>query len=165
MCLAVSGMLCHMTMNARLAELGQRVRARRIAANLSIDAAAKKGDVSPVTWSRVELGRPVRELTFASVERVLSWPPGACRAYLDTGKEPPKTVTGKAHFGPGIATDPDPDEEWREQIIAEGLAAARKTLGGMDRKEAEELIETMRTYVAGWRARRGDRQDRQRNTG
>jgi len=59
-------------------ELGARVRRRRESLGLTIDQAADAGTISPVTWSRVELGRTVRGLSYGAVDTVLSWSEGAC---------------------------------------------------------------------------------------
>lgn len=132
------------------------------------DLAARAG-VSYETVRALKSGAVIRQDSLYAIERALCWRPGSIQRIREGGDPISGVATASANLG-GLAAHAtgqarNPDEEWREQIIAEGLAAARKTLGGMDRKEAEELIETMRTYVAGWRARRGDRQDRQRNTG
>ena len=160
-------MLCHMTTNVRLAELGQRVRARRTAASLSIDAAAEKGEVSPVTWSRVELGRPVRELTYASVERVLGWPPGACRSYLDAGKEPPKTVMGKAHFTSSATLQASgtvlSQREARQQHLALALVEAEKALASATEEELEEFEEKYGALIRGFRRRLREKREQRRD--
>lgn len=70
------------------AGLGERVRRRRERLGLTIDEAAERGPVSPVTWSRVENGGKVRRLSYGAVDRVLDWPEGACVDFLQHGTEP-----------------------------------------------------------------------------
>lgn len=80
-------------------ELGVRVRRRRESLGLTIDQAADAGTISPVTWSRVELGRTVRGLSYGAVDAVLSWAEGACKRFLADGTEP--TSTHHAYDGDG----------------------------------------------------------------
>jgi transcriptional regulator with XRE-family HTH domain len=65
-----------LTADDGLGLLARQVRAARLAAGLSIDVAAGAVGMSAVTWGRVEKGLPVRELTYAGVERSLGWRPG-----------------------------------------------------------------------------------------
>lgn len=72
--------------SAALWVLGQRVRAARLAAGLSIDAAAEQAGMSPVTWGRVEKGETVRALTYTAVEKILRWQHGSVDAILQGGQ-------------------------------------------------------------------------------
>lgn len=92
----MSGTLFAMDQQEALSALGDRVRRRRERLGKSIDSAAADGKVSPVTWSRVELGRKVRRLSYGAVDRVLDWPEGACVDFLDSGKEPPELTAAPA---------------------------------------------------------------------
>jgi len=82
-------------------KLGQLVRQRRDELGLSKDRAAAEAGVSPVTWTRVEDGAKVRILTYAGVERVLGWRPGACESYLRRNDLP--TLDGEYHDDPIIS--------------------------------------------------------------
>lgn len=66
--------------------LGQHVRRRRTFLGLTIDEAAERGKLSPVTWARVEQGKKVRDLTYGAVDRVLGWASGSAHAVLDGGE-------------------------------------------------------------------------------
>jgi hypothetical protein len=44
--------------------------------------------MSPTTWSRVETGKPVRDLSYAGVDRALEWVDDASLGYLQGGPEP-----------------------------------------------------------------------------
>lgn len=46
------------------------VRLARINRNQTMDEAARTGEVSHVTWRRIEVGEPVRERSYAAVDRV-----------------------------------------------------------------------------------------------
>jgi transcriptional regulator with XRE-family HTH domain len=72
----------------RLASLAELVRDARTNLGMSIDAAAERAPMSPVTWSKVESGKPVTKSTYAGVERSLSWAPGSIDLYLRTGADP-----------------------------------------------------------------------------
>lgn len=69
-------------------ELGGRVRRRRVALRIPKVIAAAVGTMSPVTWSRVEDGLEVRELTYSGIEKTLEWAVGSCQLFLDQGIEP-----------------------------------------------------------------------------
>jgi transcriptional regulator with XRE-family HTH domain len=66
-------------------QLAERVHRRRLELDLSINAAARLGSMSPITWSRVESGKSVRELTYAGVDRALNWETGTAERLLRGG--------------------------------------------------------------------------------
>lgn len=69
--------------------LGRAVKRAREALRLSIDGAAEAARMSPVTWSNVEQGKRVRDLTYAGIERALGWTSGSVDSILDGGAEVP----------------------------------------------------------------------------
>lgn len=58
------------------ATVGAVVRRARTARRLSIENMASQARMSPVTWTKVEAGEPVRLATYDAVERALDWKPG-----------------------------------------------------------------------------------------
>lgn len=74
-----------------LGELANLVRLNRLNRGLSIDDAANSAGMSPVTWTRVERGQSVRGLTYAGVENVFGWMPGAMTRFLEAGATPAPT--------------------------------------------------------------------------
>jgi transcriptional regulator with XRE-family HTH domain len=99
---------------ARRAPLGERVKRRRLALSLSIDQAAEMGDrMSATTWTRVEQGKPVRELSYAAVDRVLRWQTGSCVGFLEDGAEPTELLhrSGEAHITIKAERPPSPREQ------------------------------------------------------
>lgn len=86
-----------------LQRLASRVAARRLELNLSVRRAAALAVMSKDTWQRVELGRPVQNLTFDKVESALGWTVGSCRKILDGGE--------------AILLDPDPDDEVQFAVV------------------------------------------------
>jgi len=145
-------------MAARRLELGMR----------TWKALADRAGVSYETVRALKAGSTIREDSVFAIERALCWRAGSIRRILDGGEPIQGVATARADLGMAArATGEgrDPDREWKDRIIAEGAAEAAKVLEGMDRKEAEELMETMRTYVAGWRALRAERGRRRRDAG
>lgn len=77
--LAGPGMMEAMAPSSRLAE---HVTARRTSLGLGVEPAAKQAGLSKDTWKRVEHGKPVRDTTYAAIDRALRWAPGGCMAIL-----------------------------------------------------------------------------------
>lgn len=159
-----------LTMQPSTKRLETLMAARRLELGIRTwkDLAARAG-VSYETVRALKSGTVIRQDSLYAIERALCWRPGSVQRIREGGEPIPGVATASAGLG-GLAAHAtgrgsSSDEEWRERIIAEGLAEARKVLDGMDRDDAEQLLDQMRTLVAGWRARRGDRQDRRRNTG
>lgn len=87
-------MLGRMDDEAR-ANLGDAVRRKRLSLGLSIDQAAERSGMSPVTWSRVEQGKPVRALSYAAIERLFRWKSGTA----ETGDpQEIEGLIGEYHF-------------------------------------------------------------------
>lgn len=80
-----------------LQRLAAHVKRRRLQLNLSMLRAAEVADVSKDTWKRVEIGLPVRHLTYDRIEAALRWSIGSCRKVADGGDEvlidPPQSPT------------------------------------------------------------------------
>lgn len=58
-------------MTSEPAELGQRVRAARLAKKWTVEQAARKAEISRVTWARVEEGLGVQDVKRAAVLQAL----------------------------------------------------------------------------------------------
>lgn len=67
--------------------LGETVRNRRLALGLSKEEAARRGGMSVKTWTSVEKGDVVRDVTYAGVDKALRWESGSAEAVLD-GNDP-----------------------------------------------------------------------------
>jgi transcriptional regulator with XRE-family HTH domain len=143
MCLAVSGRLSPVTGEEALERLARRVRRRRQALGLTIDDAAEEGGVSPTTWSRVELGRPVRGLTYGVVDRVLRWSEGSAEAILDGGTE---SLDEDPRRSPAdddldaridrIRRNPEARKRLRDLLVAARLGEAEEEEGAHQRSDA-----------------------------
>ncbi|MEU4406294.1 hypothetical protein AB0F88_17365 [Streptosporangium sp. NPDC023963] len=82
--------------------LAAAVKKRRLALRLSLAGAARQGTMSPITWTRVENGLNVRELTYAGIDYALRWELGSSVRVLEGGDPAP--------LPPGEATPDAPDE-------------------------------------------------------
>lgn len=149
--------------------LDQAMERRRVALRLSWRDVAREAGLSYEALRAVRRGdRSPSAITRARIEEALGWDSGSVDAILAGGNASITIPLGTAveiNRAQPLSKGRGPDEEWREQIIAEGIAEARKVLDGMNRDDAEALMDQMRTLVAGWRARRGERQDRRRDAG
>lgn len=55
---------------------------------MSKDKAAGVGRMSAVTWTRVETGETVRDLSYIGVSKALGWTDSSCIDYIERGAEP-----------------------------------------------------------------------------
>lgn len=70
--------------------LASAARARRKNLGLGLtDVTAKAGGTSKKTWTRVEKGMPVRDISYVAIDGLLRWAPGSCLAILDGGDPVP----------------------------------------------------------------------------
>ena len=60
-----------------LQALALAVTRRRLTLGLTKEAAARKVDMSSITWKRVEDALPVRDDSYAKIEQALGWVPGS----------------------------------------------------------------------------------------
>lgn len=74
-------------MSEALRRLGDVVRARREALNLTQRDAETVAGVSHQTWWQVENGRSASQRTLRAVDRAMRWKPGSARSVLE-GKDP-----------------------------------------------------------------------------
>lgn len=88
--------------------LGQLVAARRHELRLTKEAAARAGEMSSITWKRVEDGLTVRDVSYTGVERALNWKLGSCLRNLTARAEP--EIAGTGGTGPGAVPAAASDE-------------------------------------------------------
>jgi len=78
-----------------LAQIAETVKAERLRRHLSIETAAGKANMSPMTWRRIERGLPVRHLSMASALRYLDLGEKLSVVALDSGpRDSQATVLG-----------------------------------------------------------------------
>ncbi|MFC7720996.1 helix-turn-helix domain-containing protein [Nonomuraea recticatena] len=106
------------------AALAKATRERRLTLGLSINAAAKAAHMSPITWSRVEAGKHVRELTYAAVERVLGWNSDSAAAVLAGGQPTLASTEGPVREqsdGDERAPEPSPRQRFPDDPVLQHL--------------------------------------------
>lgn len=123
-----------------LRRLGDAVRHARIAARVSIDDAAAAGGMSPVTWGRVEKAQPVRELTYAGIERALGWPAGTATQILDGQPAPQPGPRRRAKEPQHLAFD-DGDQTPEGLLQAVRLVASSSFSADTKIRMIEELLD------------------------
>jgi len=109
-----------------LAQLGQVVRARRHALDLTQREASIAAGISDTTWFSVEQGKKVADRTLARVERAMRWPPGTIDAFL-TGEESPVPPLQVGPPVDAVVVD-EPSIEERIAAIEAELEALKATL-------------------------------------
>ncbi|MFF2773392.1 hypothetical protein ACFVU3_00650 [Streptomyces sp. NPDC058052] len=82
--------------------------------------AAKAAGLTHTTYMRVENAQPVRDVTYAAIEKAFRWAPGACHAILEGATEAPLAgdVTGGARFAPALNVDETARKAIRDAVIA-----------------------------------------------
>ena len=125
-----------------LERLAKAVRAHRMELYPSRLAAADAAGLSKDTWQRVEEGEPVREATYAKIDKALGWASGSCVAVAEGG-EPMLTLSGSRP-----AAVEAPVRLTAEQVRSLAFDAARAKLpsspiGDID-AFSDELVEELR---------------------
>lgn len=130
--------------------LADRVKARRGTRRLSKDKAAELAGMSPVTWTRVEDGLAVRVLTYAGVEKVLSWPGGSIQAYLDSGDAEPLVVDDPEATGAGadaLRTPLGGDPSFADALVAHREALRRlRRAASADPTVSDEIVDLLEDW-------------------
>lgn len=90
----------HVDMATRdLDRLAKHVKAHRLELYTSRDAAAAAAGMTKDTWQRVEEGRPVRESSYAKVDRALGWATGSCVSIAEGGEPVLMNVWAEGGWG------------------------------------------------------------------
>ena len=99
-----------------LGRLAHHVKRHRLELYPSRLAAAQAAGISKDTWQKVEDGEPVRESTYAKIDRALHWAVGSCIAVAEGGT--PALVS----LAEATASAESPDE--RRQLSADEVRQA-----------------------------------------
>ncbi|MCZ1014044.1 helix-turn-helix domain-containing protein [Streptomyces noursei] len=75
------------TDDTALRRLADHVKRRRVELGMNKIDVAKVADITINTYMKIEDARPVRELTYGKVEKVLKWAPGSAHEVL-RGRQP-----------------------------------------------------------------------------
>ncbi|MCX5584216.1 hypothetical protein [Streptomyces erythrochromogenes] len=127
-------------MDRDLERLATAVRKRRTELRLGIEPAAKLAGISKDTWKRVEpregLAQPVRDTSYAAIDRALKWAPGGCAAVLKGGEAVP---VDEAAGESGVKISKIPKREL-ERVVGDAVqSAALATKGDLTGAEILEL--------------------------
>ena len=91
--------------------LGAAIKARRLALNLSVNAAAKAARIDRATWTAAETGtRQTEAYNAGRIERVLGWAAGSIEAIL-AGGEPTERPEPEPRPEPLSAPEPTLEHE------------------------------------------------------
>ena len=122
--------------------LGELVTQRRLHLRLSVVAAAERGGTTNKTWAKAESGQPVRDVTYANIERVLSWRPGSCVVILDGG-DPVLIEQEDRTPAPQRVYADETAEDWLPAVAQDLRDAVREatmtTAPGLTGAEVQEL--------------------------
>lgn len=153
MFLAVTAMMGNVPEQTNdLVTLGAYVRSARLLLKRSKDDLAATAGMSPVTWTRVEDGKPVRALTYAGIEQALGWTPGSCARFLKTGEAPPvvdEVPAEAATARPFLETVSDA-QLLTELVKRFGRATAIPTVGEIAAQVKAQLLSQDRSTPEEW---------------
>ncbi|MEU2789103.1 helix-turn-helix transcriptional regulator [Streptomyces sp. NPDC007100] len=114
-----------------LKQLARQVAERRVQLNMHKIDVARAAGTTITTYSKIEAGEPVRDVTYGKIEPVLNWAPGTCRDILDgaTGATTVERSPVNGYvYSPVTADDLQGDFEDSVQealiAVADGLTAA-----------------------------------------
>ena len=118
--------------------LASAVKQARLDRGWTQDDAADQSGLTKNSWRAVESGRPVRDLTYAAVERALGWPGGTCRRVL-AGLEAPAA--------PAPPVDPQRQVIDLSALLDPGMRLLVETSRELTPLELQHLIATARAYL------------------
>lgn len=130
-----------MTTPRDLARLAAAVKRRRLELELARLAAAQAAGISKDTWQKVEEGQPVREMSYAKIDKALGWASGSCDLIMSGGDpipvEPASSVEGVDIATVPIETPRNLGDEVRRSVQTASLG----TLGHLTADEIRTLSE------------------------
>lgn len=143
-------MLLVMSQDDARTRLGRYVRRRRLELGLSIDEArAAGGGMSATTWSRVEKGLKVRDLTYGGVDQALKWITGSSDETLAGGEPTPieaREVADSTHAADELTAERELSAREIADRMTE-LANWIKTDRERERQEYEERLRRLEEEV------------------
>ncbi|GHB56077.1 hypothetical protein GCM10010331_49970 [Streptomyces xanthochromogenes] len=129
-----------------LQRLARTAKQRRMELGLALDDAnAKVGGMAKHTWRRVELGEPVRDLSYAKLDKLLRWAPGSSLAVLAGDAAVPVEASGA---DPDVLISRLPreaiDEEARDVIQLATIATTRGLTSDEIRALSDRVVHDLR---------------------
>lgn len=127
-----------------LARLGSLVASRRAELRLPMKPAARLAGISNTTWKKVEVGEPVRDVTYAGVETALQWRHGSCNDVLAGGDPTPLPPASEEPAAEPRLIDREEGLELWAPGVAEDLrdavrGAVMVTLPGVTGAQVQEI--------------------------
>ncbi|MEV8474906.1 hypothetical protein [Streptomyces sp. NPDC051173] len=127
---------------ARL-RLAALITARRVELGMHKIGVARAAELTITTYSKLEDGDSVRDVTYGKIEPVLSWAPGTCRSVLE-GAAPtvvePAPAAG-AYYSP---VNPGDLERDVEQAVTNAAIAVTEMAAPEIRKLKQRVVEELR---------------------
>lgn len=104
--------------------------------------AAKAASLTHTTYMRVENAQPVRDVTYAAIEKAFGWAPGACHAILDGLEEAPLAgdISKGARFAPAVNVDETARKAIRDAVIA----VTPETSAGKTAELEQRIVDMLR---------------------
>lgn len=134
-----------------LQHLGVLVTDRRTELGLQVKPAARLAGIAYDTWKKVEDDQPVRDTTYAAIERVLRWKNGSCRNVLNGGEPiplPDDDSTPEAATEPRLVENGDDFDVWAPVVASDlrdsvrgAMMAVMPGTTGAEIQAIEEVIE------------------------
>jgi DNA-binding XRE family transcriptional regulator len=122
-----------------LRRLAGLIAQRRVDLGMNKIDMARTAGLTITTYSKVEAGLSVRDVTYAKIEPILGWALGSCRAVLDGGEPVPVSSSEV----PGVVIAAIPEEDLSQAVtsamvaVADNLTAAE--IREISRRAMEEL--------------------------
>ncbi|MFJ8883649.1 hypothetical protein ACIRJR_09565 [Streptomyces sp. NPDC102402] len=137
--------------NDRQQRLADLVIQRRIQLGWHKIDAANAAELTITTYARVEKGLPVRDVTYAKIERALGWAPGACDAVLQGANE--AQLAGEVADGVRYAPAPLGQDDDARQAVQDAYIATRPETpaGEMAEMTTAILVELRKRGIIGGR--------------
>lgn len=121
--------------------LARLVVQRRVQLGWHKADAATASELTITTYMRIEKGLPVRDVTYAKIDRGLGWAPGACQAVLDGASEaqPAGAVIDGVRYAPG-PTPAGVEDGVRRAVQDAVMATMPDTPAGQMAKFSEAVL-------------------------
>lgn len=130
--------------NAALRRLAELVRKRRVELGMHKIDVARTAGLTITTYSKIEDGLPVRDVTYGKVETVLGWALGTCRDVLEGATEA-ATVERSSGAGPSITTVPAGAlEDGVRQAVQDVMVGGTDLQADRIRKLNRDVIDLLR---------------------
>lgn len=127
---------------AGLKRLARLVAQRRVELGWHKADAAKRAELTITTYSRIESGLTVRDVTYAKLERALGWAPGACLAILEGAEraQPAGEVSDGVRYVPAESAE----DGARQAVVNAVMATLPETPAGKISEFSDAVIKELK---------------------